>query len=671
MALIESLKIILTADSSGLESGLQKAESRVNKMAENFGRLSTAATMAGGVLTGLGAIMVRNASQYDATINKAVGELSNAYNHLSVQIGQALLPVLETLETILSNMVTWLQQLSPEVKQLAGAIAGITAASLLFVAIGSKMLHIFLGLAPVLLRIVPMALMIAAGLMIIVTAIGAIKRMVEAGIFDPLIEQFRIVSRHIDNLLSKTKEMFENLESSGKIPTVDRLIKNIKTFAGTAHPKGMIRGIEDKEAGFGSGTISKIKDTAIGFGSEIVKSFTEGKDIIVNGIKGLLDKIKLPEFKPRGEEDAKPAIPEFKISDKLIRQPRAMLSQPAVTRGLSQTFGRQQVAISKGIDSFISALLDSLGNLGVVIRSIATGDFGTAVFAVVSESKTFQEVIQIVQAVFGALADAVGAILIPLKPLIAALMILVQAIATALAPAFALIASIIEPFIPIIVLVGKLFEAFAPAIGMIAAGFMILSQPLMFLATKALPPLFEVLKFAGLTILRMVRLVAPLWNGIINVITKILDFIGGLKIELFGAVIQPFAFLEDLSTEIKKAKIDISELDKTIKKLEETTFESAIAEAKAIADNILVRKEETKAIKDFTEKLTNVPAGFKVAVARYRAAQPLAGSATAGNTMFTPQGINVNVYLNGRDLAKEMNDGMSRLAVEAHGSPVP
>jgi hypothetical protein len=282
------------------------------------------------------------------------------------------------------------------------------------------------------------------------------------------------------------------------------------------------------------------------------------------------------------------------------------------------------------------AVLDGSGAFGSVIKAVLQGlADGGPIGAVVAgltdllmQSRQFRDVVTMLGGLVQSLADAVGALLEPLEPLIGAVSIVVDAIASALTPVFQALTSIVEPLIPPLVMLGEVLQVLAPVIGIVGKAFAIIMDPLMLLAGPVMRALFEVLKFVGTVILRIVQAIAPLWNGILGAISDVFRTISNLKI--FGA--RPFAFLGDWADGLDAAKIDTDALAASLVALQGMTWESA----KATANETAERMKGTKAIQNATEALTNVPEGYKVALARFHATDPIsAPSSFSGSSSQT------------------------------------
>lgn len=149
---------------------------------------------------------------------------------------------------------------------------------------------------------------------------------------------------------------------------------------------------------------------------------------------------------------------------------------------------------------------------------------------------------------------------------------------------------ILEPLAPLVVFL----EPLAEVVGMLAD-----------LVGTVLEPVFRVL-WDGLraltwVVLQVARAVGSVWNGIVGFVEGLLRGLAGL--DVFGA--KPFAFLEGWADAVGGAKLSMDGLDKAIKKLETSTYDTAQAE--------VLKREETE------RQDVNVPGDFNRELARFEA----------------------------------------------------
>jgi phage-related protein len=269
--------------------------------------------------------------------------------------------------------------------------------------------------------------------------------------------------------------------------------------------------------------------------------------------------------------------------------------------------------------------LGSLGEFSNLMNAAAQGlqaggPLGAAV-AVLGEllmkSEGFAQLVEILNAILANVADALGAIFVPLQQWYAALSMVIDGALAVLTPVIELLAAVIAPLIPPMVVLGTLFQALAPVISLVVQMMLLINAPLQLLAGPVMEGLFKVLKFVSIVILKVVSAIAEVWNDIIRAIRTVFRKLA--DIEVLG--VKPLGFLDDWADGLRGAMVNTDELAASIVALEGLTWDSAKAKAEEIAETLRTRD----ALKDVNEQLTNIPRGFKIARERYLAQDPVTG----------------------------------------------
>jgi phage-related protein len=270
--------------------------------------------------------------------------------------------------------------------------------------------------------------------------------------------------------------------------------------------------------------------------------------------------------------------------------------------------------------SLVDKALGALGNLGSIIQDArayaASGPdamLASVMIDLLSQSQGFKDVMEIVNSIIQSVADALGRLFTALQPLLAALSMIIDAGLQVLGPLFEALGSIIAPLVPPLVVLGTLFQALAPVITVLVQVILVLMNPLQLLAGPVMRGLFEVLKFVAGVVLRVAKAIADAWNWIVHGVQSILKMLDGLPI--VGDKIGDFA------DSLDRFVIDTDGMADSIAELNDLTWESAKAKAEEIAETIKNRD----ALKDVNEQLSNVPRGFKIALERFRAQDPVTG----------------------------------------------
>lgn len=267
-------------------------------------------------------------------------------------------------------------------------------------------------------------------------------------------------------------------------------------------------------------------------------------------------------------------------------------------------------AVGQAVGGFIDKLMD--GDIW--------GAIGTFLATIMTSVKGFEPLVQIASGILLSIAPIFNGILDALKPLLGAVGVFLNIIMTALGPALNGLGQAFLAIAPLMILIGKLVGSILTPI------FRLLGTLFKGLAEVITMVLFPVLKYISLGVLYVMKGIAWVWNAIIDALAGILRWIGGF--EIAGA--KPFDFLNQWADTIEKAKATTGDLDQQITDLNNTTVDSATAQASDAAANYEAAGAAdgtATAMNKVTAALTNIPSWFKVASERWHAAAADGGSA--------------------------------------------
>lgn len=160
---------------------------------------------------------------------------------------------------------------------------------------------------------------------------------------------------------------------------------------------------------------------------------------------------------------------------------------------------------------------------------------------------------------------------------------------------------------------------------------------------------FYALKYLTLSIAYVIKGLGEAWNGMVRGIAAVFDKLG--DIELFGVGL---GFMHGWADSIRKGLINMNGLDDAIAKLNATTLDQASATQDATDAQV--------AQADAMEQLLNVPAGYKLALARFEAAQGNSfGGSSAVPTTTTPLVDNSTVIENITVVATDPEDAYRKI----------
>lgn len=326
--------------------------------------------------------------------------------------------------------------------------------------------------------------------------------------------------------------------------------------------------------------------------------------------------------------------------------------------------------------------LDKAGQaIGSIINGAVQGGVWGAVVAAFMElakhMASFQRLIGFLNNVF----VRVGQMLEPLlKGVLDAVSEILAVVVESLAPIFAslqplfdAIAAPIKALAPTLGLLGFLFKELGPIIAAIVTMLGVVFHAL----EPVMRILFEVLRVVLLVIFAVLEAIANIWNGIIEAIATMVQFI--LNVITLGLA-QGWA--KDVADQIRKGKADTDAMAASRQQLNDATWDSVNAQNAQTAaawDAAAANDETAKTAREVADALTNVPSGYKVALARfdamdagqrYAAATP-GTSAHGGGGSSTVINGDVNINADGQDaseIAARIEDAKRRLAGQRRGN---
>jgi hypothetical protein len=272
-------------------------------------------------------------------------------------------------------------------------------------------------------------------------------------------------------------------------------------------------------------------------------------------------------------------------------------------------------------EAFSGKLTSRTGNVQGLVESGAQGAamggpavaVGAVVLDLITQSQGFAEIIGMVNTVIQQVADALGSFLVPLQPLIAAVLRLVPIIANALGPVFSFVGQLLEPLVPVFYIIGEVLQVLEPILTMFAGALELLTLPLTLIVDTGLRLLFEGIKYLGVGVLGVARGISWLWNGVVE----------GVQWVLRGLANLPFlGALNDVADALEDVKVDREALKQSQEELLNLSYEQARAKAAETAATM----KNTAALKEATESLTNVPAAWRVVQRRFEAQDARTGS---------------------------------------------
>lgn len=284
----------------------------------------------------------------------------------------------------------------------------------------------------------------------------------------------------------------------------------------------------------------------------------------------------------------------------------------ALTSRFTQVFGR----ISELIQSFQQGMAAG-GPLGGVAAVL--GDL-------LSQSETFATLIRMATNFIQYVADVLGKVLAPVLPVLGAVFNMLVPLLQALVPVLEAAMQPLQAIAPTLELLGTLFQGLAPVITILGTILVAIINPLNLLAGPILKSFFGVIRVVAMGILYVVKGVGMVWNAIVGFIAGVFRTLS--KIPVVGGA------FDKMARNLDSMKVPMAQVDGALNTLRNTSYDAAAANSAAS----VAQWQNAEATKKATEALTNVPTGFKVALARFTAQDPVTGSPATpvGSSPITP-----------------------------------
>jgi hypothetical protein len=682
MGIVESLKILLTGDASGLEKEMKKAERSLKKLERDFNDLAQVSALTGAAIVGFGALMVKEAAKYDGAVAGAVKSLQGAYSALAVEVAQALLPVLKVLADAFKTMVAWIQSLSPATKKFVAVVASLAAAIGLLGGASSSLIATALKLAPILLPIAPMLLGIVAVIGAIVVAVALwrkawevnlggirektqkavtflkalwstffgnqIKMAVQAGVM-----LTKLILHPLQSILRQMRAVASIVPGMGDfVEPLTQAIKGIDTIL-DGGVKEILSGAKDVGDAVVDGLKLLFKD--------MMGALSEGADKmrgVITSRPGLIEQNRsVHERNVAGLHRAEGLnwLSDLEMAKMSTRYGlgRGRMSGASSATGQMPELGPTLREAWKAAGGWKSAVvdatdavkkfggaargvLDRIGGIAAVggsaLDKLQDGDLWGAIAGVIADLLTaagnFEGLINVAMGALKAAAKNLEFLVRTLRPFIAAVGLVVETAANNLKPVFDA--------------VGQVFADLAPQLRVMAVSFVTMA------------PLFRALSLVLKIFGPILELHFQLMRGVTMVILTIVTEAAKIFNSVLGAL-NAFGVFDGLIAEVNQF---IAENQAAVDELNNMTFSSAKAandELAARYENIAVMEEQSKTIREVSEELSNVPAGYKVNAARFR----------ADGAMFNPNiikdhaetsniTVNTVVMVGGKEVAAEV-----------------
>lgn len=306
----------------------------------------------------------------------------------------------------------------------------------------------------------------------------------------------------------------------------------------------------------------------------------------------------------------------------------------ALSADMRRWMDEARAAIAAAKRELLNRVAGAMGEITNLVNAAATGlqaggpmgAIGAVVSELLLQSEAFKTLMEMVSVVIGSVANALGAILVPLQPLVGAISLIIDAVVSTLTPVFTTLGELVEPLVPPLVLLGQLLQGLAPLLSALAQAFLAIMAPINSIAGPVLRELFGVLKFIATIVLTVAQALGKAWNTIVGGVQAVIRGISK-AVEWLG-----IDSLKNFANSLDRMRVDTDAMGESLNALRDLTWDSAEAKAKETAEVL----RNTAALQKATDALTNVPNAWKLAYRRYQSQDAQDGPSTEPTPTPTP-----------------------------------
>lgn len=611
--------------------GLAKVVSTTVKALKDVENIGRGFAKFGTMITAPIVLALRAAAKNSPEVQAQLDRVQRAFAALAGEIARAVLPIVKQFADTIAGVARWLHDMDPHTKAaIFGFVEMAAKVALVAAALGQMASVLGLVMKGVALMLGPMGAVLGT-IAVLVVAAAVIREAWEENLWG--IQQVSV--------------------------KVWNAVKNGAGFAVTWMAKQFHDGIKGMILGFlaltnvwrttmaalGHGDRAKIFDEASNTIVDILKTVDEipqhlTKDLAVGAkavagivergaghllddagkLIGKLGKLGAGLFGPSGAGGLPGTPGSGKIDQKGILSAStqggalaklAMDDADELNKRLedaTKDYVKQMEKAEEAMRDFVSGLgqmvTSRMGTAGQLANSAAqgmttAGPWG-AVIAVfidlVTRSKQFVAALEYVEKGCQMLADTFGRLFGSGSKINEASNNILEQVMTFIAPIFDMISDMVGEIAPLLQIFADLFKGLSgltkmlkPLIDIIKGGF-----------SFAISIISVVLKAVAATILATARAIGGAWNGILDGINAYLKKLSEIGVH----------YLDDYSKSLESMRVDTDAIDESMRALWDSTDANTQAQTSQAA-----------AVEKATEALSNVPTGYKMALARFNADQ--------------------------------------------------
>ncbi len=605
-----SLYVTLTAKTTDFSKQMQKAAKDTAELAEKVAGAANRVAGFGAVIVGPVVASLRTATKYSQETKDAVERMGNAFGALAVEVSKAVLPAVKALTEGIAKTARWVHDLDPGTKKLAVTVVEVAAGvSALALAIGqiSGGVAAFNNLQAALLKmgtsfggVLLTVGAVAAALAALVLVAGFVREAWDQNL-GGIRDKFAAVWKWITSKVGVIKDAFASALKFVVQIFADAISELAKLWVGFGKmlgqdfsgSAGFLQDISAWAASFASGdnSLGAVWDDFAEAAQPAMAKIGELWDMTVSGMTKNWESFKKGiGFDKAGimatSLDQQHEVEVGRVSDTMPGSNRKIsdyYTEKVRTQGPGGDFKSSGPNVMGAFTGALEGAVGKLGKAGEVMttamQGFATGGPWGALIAVIVDlvtgSRQFQASLEPVNEGLEMLGDAFGELFASGKAIN-------EAVNKILGPIFELVGTIFGGISDLLGVLAPVFEALGAVI-----------KPIVKIIQETLGPVFFILglilKAVAAVILMVIRSIAGIWNLIIEAIAGIIG-----------------VFNKDAAWEFRKKKMDTNALDEAMRNLFEST-----------EDNTDAQERQAEAADKATEALSNVPRGYKVALARF------------------------------------------------------
>lgn len=667
-----TLFVKLNADPSQLVKGLDQTASKIEQFGNRLKNTSEKLTQLGMAMSAAGVGAVAVAAQFDSGVKASLDELKATSAAISVELGRAFIPAMEKLNSVLTFFGNLLKNIDPDTKAAVATFVAMSGVVLLVAGGIAKLVAIGMQLAPLFATaIAPAIKAVSAAFLPLLALLAAVL------VFVPLIaDEWTNFTTFMKNSWNKAMKsiasawegvkgwFFETVNAIGQawskftgklwelfawaMKKVGKYTAKIAEQFGLDWSNGLeaFNATMDDMASQGfQPLVDMSKDAGVKIGAFLGESIDYASNMIVPGYQRLADKIV------SGSEKIKNGIKG--MFDGLFEG----MDKPL--EGLSLlTHGVEQPPKAREAETMTFEAIDVYGKVGKkAAETTATWEAGVKLAGdnLLQGLGSFTELMNAAQAGFAAGGPwgAVAAVAAELLMKSQSFMTLVEQVNGFIQIVADQLGAVLGPNFYIL---GAVLKAIAPVVKIL---MQVLGGPL-FLSLKAL----------GLVVLGIVWALGIAWNAIIDVVSWIFNTIGDALNLIWGGLGDG---MKGIAASMRAGMVDIAGVENDMRTLANMSMDQGgnldAKGTKPIEVLGAAASETASTLNDLNASLTNIPAGFKIAAARFNATAPSIYDFGLGGNM---QEVEVNLNLDGKQIHKAIVIANARgQYISRGGTPPP